>query len=829
MPMRAPTIALCAAALLAALPAVASQAGHGRLTPTFIARSHGTLVASAVATAPPYGADPSGGADCTPALQRALDAVADDGGGVVYLPPGRYRVDGGLRIGYAVALAGAGAPGERPSNRPATLLLAAGPPTDRPLLDLSAAEGAVMDLGIAYLNQWPDDVVAYPFAISGRMLQVRNVTLLNAFNGLEMTAAGGCVVDGLRGTVLRRGVLASDSSEFSWMRDVRFSNAWWESWSRALSGADMGRERRRALDAFTRRHLVALELGRIDGMAIDGLEAPDAAVPVRIEKGPHVQQHAVFGYGGVARGLPARRQEFGWDPWYYGMHYVDVDEVPEARDLARRTAPLPAPARRDAGSFVDVGAPPYEAAGDGAADDTSTIEAALRHAGARGGGTVYLRPGVYRVTRPLVVPTGVELRGALGIGKARSYRESCALLADFGADTPEPRLAPALLTLEARAGARGLELLWAGQTYGAEPPRPFPFTVRGRGPGIWAVDLLIVNATRGLDLATHRCDGHVVSGVWATAYEEGMVVGGGSRGGWLERVTISYGPWSESARRPAGATAEDRDAVAAYHRAHSVHFTFGDCEGESAWGLCGFDPRVHFRFREEAGRGCVRASFWLSMLDVADRTLIEADAGEEIAFVGLFGTGGRDRAHNWVEVAPGFRGPLRVYAKTIQQSFVNHPYRWRPGQVLLYDAPSAATNRPTSASASSPGSRPAAATDRDPRTVWAAPRGSWLQVDLGRTMRIGRFGVESAGLFGDASGNVTEAELRVSADGRSFRRVAVVRSHGQSWADRPVEPVAARWVRLYPVCGGDGTVRVATFSVHEARSAHRSPAPAAAR
>jgi hypothetical protein len=55
-----------------------------------------------------FGADPDGGTDATAALQAALDAAAVDGG-TVYLPPGRYRVDGQLALrGSRVVLAGAG-------------------------------------------------------------------------------------------------------------------------------------------------------------------------------------------------------------------------------------------------------------------------------------------------------------------------------------------------------------------------------------------------------------------------------------------------------------------------------------------------------------------------------------------------------------------------------------------------------------------------------------------------------------------------------------------------------------------------------------------------
>jgi hypothetical protein len=68
------------------------------LTPRFIVSGGETIVASAVATEAPYNADRTGQRDCTAALQKALDDVAAARGGVVFLPAGRYRVDGRERV-----------------------------------------------------------------------------------------------------------------------------------------------------------------------------------------------------------------------------------------------------------------------------------------------------------------------------------------------------------------------------------------------------------------------------------------------------------------------------------------------------------------------------------------------------------------------------------------------------------------------------------------------------------------------------------------------------------------------------------------------------------
>jgi hypothetical protein len=54
------------------------------------------VVALAVATEAPFNAVADGTNDCTAAIQAAIDAVAKAGGGVVFLPEGRYLCKGNL-------------------------------------------------------------------------------------------------------------------------------------------------------------------------------------------------------------------------------------------------------------------------------------------------------------------------------------------------------------------------------------------------------------------------------------------------------------------------------------------------------------------------------------------------------------------------------------------------------------------------------------------------------------------------------------------------------------------------------------------------------------
>ena len=52
------------------------------------------------------GAVPNSDSDCTAIFQKCLDECGDSGGGTVYVPTGRYRIEGNLRVPSAVVLQG---------------------------------------------------------------------------------------------------------------------------------------------------------------------------------------------------------------------------------------------------------------------------------------------------------------------------------------------------------------------------------------------------------------------------------------------------------------------------------------------------------------------------------------------------------------------------------------------------------------------------------------------------------------------------------------------------------------------------------------------------
>ena len=159
-------------------------------------------------------------------------------------------------------------------------------------------------------------------------------------------------------------------------------------------------------------------------------------------------------------------------------------------------------------------------------------------------------------------------------------RRPAILLGYGGKNTGAPASDPALLTLSPNSGIRGFDILYPEQGVGSAvaPVVPYPFTVRGAGAGVWVENVTVANAYNLIDFASSRCDDHFVSGVEATVLNTGILVGGGSENGRLEKVLISYG-LDAGFRALYGKPA--LDALIAYTLGNTVPFVFGSCQRES--------------------------------------------------------------------------------------------------------------------------------------------------------------------------------------------------------------------------------------------------------
>ncbi len=205
----------------------------------------------------------------------------------------------------------------------------------------------------------------------------------------------------------------------------------------------------------------------------------------------------------------------------------------EDRFVGDRVVKVPWPEFPRPGSsdvFVATAAP-FSAPADGESDAAAAIQAALDAAGEKGG-TVYLPAGRYRLEGPLTIPPGVELRGIWEVPH-HTMGEGTVLMAVAGRGEAE---GTPLLNLRPGAGLRGLTVYYPEQDF--REPVAYPWAVRGQGHGVYALNVTLSNAWRGIDFGTHDCTGHVIDYAAGAPLRTGIFIGE-SKGGWVSNTQFN--------------------------------------------------------------------------------------------------------------------------------------------------------------------------------------------------------------------------------------------------------------------------------------------------
>jgi hypothetical protein len=197
-------------------------------------------------------------------------------------------------------------------------------------------------------------------------------------------------------------------------------------------------------------------------------------------------------------------------------------------DLTRYVpAPVRTPPRRALYVVTDFGADPA------AADNTPAFAKALNQAAQDGGGTVYVPAGLYRFAGQLRVPTGVELRGIFDVPH-HTVSAGSVLMTTAGRGQEDG--AP-FVELAAKSGLRGLTFWYPEQQ--PDAPVPYPWTVRGLGPGCWLEDVTLGNSWQGVDLWTNDSTGHLVRYLSGCCLKRGLFVSKSAGAGWVEDLQFN--------------------------------------------------------------------------------------------------------------------------------------------------------------------------------------------------------------------------------------------------------------------------------------------------
>lgn len=185
-----------------------------------------------VVTQAPYHAPSNGSGDATAAIQQALTDAGNNGGGIVYLPAGHYKMLGTLTVPTGVELKGTNDFGSVPKGPGSVFEVYAGKadPSSSPFLKLSQGSGVrgmvfnyPEQMWTLYATDWYD----YPYTIqaTGSDVYIINIGLRASMHGVDLFShkCDRHYVDYLCGHVFKTGLKVGGGSQDGIISNTQFN------------------------------------------------------------------------------------------------------------------------------------------------------------------------------------------------------------------------------------------------------------------------------------------------------------------------------------------------------------------------------------------------------------------------------------------------------------------------------------------------------------------------------------------------------------------------------------------------------------------------------
>ncbi|HOV69215.1 MAG TPA: glycosyl hydrolase family 28-related protein, partial [Clostridia bacterium] len=243
---------------------------------------------------------------------------------------------------------------------------------------------------------------------------------------------------------------------------------------------------------------------------------------------------------------------------------------------------------------INVTNEPYNADNTGQTDVTDVLIKAINDCSKRGGGTVYLPKGQYKITKPVTVHPFVTV-----IGDWQDPEEGTdygtVIIADI---EPSDKELPALFTIGGSAGVSGLTIYYPNQSIDDVKPYPYTFYIPGSEKnGYYMLQTIsnctVINGYRGI--ATSRENPHelmTVRNVRGTFLSVGANVHNSADVDTWDSVIFDNKYWAEAG---GGFTRADKAKLDAYIRENGTGMIISDLEWAqfSDISVSGYNTGIH--------------------------------------------------------------------------------------------------------------------------------------------------------------------------------------------------------------------------------------------
>ena len=242
-----------------------------------------------------FGAVGDGVTDNTSAFQKAINRVAAMGGGILYIPAGRYYLPRRLNLPQTLTLCGDWVdPETEPAGTSGTVILTdyspQGTDPSKAFITMKTSSG-LRNLTLLFTNRDPADPVPAPPAISVTdvsQVTVENVTILGATTGISFgegktTNSSLSSITNVYISALEEGVVLNNTYDCTRVENLHVSPRYWaENVIRPMSDTE-----RETLEAYVFGHCTGITLYRGDATGLYGTFLEGLSTGIHLDKDPN--------------------------------------------------------------------------------------------------------------------------------------------------------------------------------------------------------------------------------------------------------------------------------------------------------------------------------------------------------------------------------------------------------------------------------------------------------------------------------------------------------------------------------------------------------------
>lgn len=224
-----------------------------------------------------YGADSTGVTDVSTILQNTINLCYNIGGGVVWLPKGRYRIRKTITIPSGVTVRGdwndpdSSASFSSVRDYGTTFLVDFKDSSSGAVFNLPGQSCGLYGLTFYYPHQNAYRPIQYDYTIkcSGySAVTLKNMTLINAYRGIRsISTHQSYLYKNIRATCLKQGIYDGDAADVSVYQDININTLYW-----ANSTPDLIPPPLDTLNFWTRNNGVGVTLAGLDWQQVERLK-----------------------------------------------------------------------------------------------------------------------------------------------------------------------------------------------------------------------------------------------------------------------------------------------------------------------------------------------------------------------------------------------------------------------------------------------------------------------------------------------------------------------------------------------------------------------------